>query len=1234
MAKDNDGLFLTASLNISQTADNIKEEIKKLNNILANDKSAQVKIIGGLDLNETQSLIQSQIATIGKNLKLNIGQIDTSELNNSVLNIKNKVFGTNDGLVIKPSVDGKAVTDIENLIKQMVSNLQKLGAIDLTSFKKNLRDIYGFSGNEVSLAANELVQALKLTPNDQQNIINSYEYLMDNIRNTIKNDSIVSNENFDNNLAMAIYKSATEYKNLENTAISTMAKVKMATENVVSSNNQIDSSVKYISTEYKTSFDVVSDVIRQAKSEFERFGTVSVNSNKAVKAIDGIPEHFKDFTIQVKSATGEIQKFLYTFENTGSKDSPVFQYMLQNINEADAGVKKLADDIAKAKAEYTSKLTGFESTNSQIKSGLSAEIANVRSEIDKLGTSDGSIQNLKVVFSDLTTSANKIKENLKATGASLNPVDNAINKYKDMDNIINDLSNKFKSLKVVPSDANSQIDGLKAKFVELQNIEQTQGRNETWAVKYHELAVAVKEAETNVKKLQLAEKSGNSSAQQQTTYYGRIFENEKLIFSLKKKLLTAGSEETAELQRQITNAQKRINYSEQQLKKKQLITVELTKQRNELVNLYSEELKIANLSTKDNMLSGIDKTISRLQSLPNQSVFLNNSQNNGVKQLQTDVQNLVNKYDELRTKIQSLNGKDTNATVVLRQEMLSLATELDKVNVSAKNLKSSISADNSMQRQAQNAELLVEKVKKLRSEIIAYQNANSKAMKSKTMSSNGITYSAEIDNLLAKLKNASNLTDAEFKKISANFRSLRAEIKSVGLEGGTIFSNLWTNIKKFSSWMSMTSIISTAVMDIRNAVNELKEIDTILTEISKTSDRTTESLAKLGATAFDTASKYGQKASDYLTGIQEMSRAGFGEAESERMAELSTLAQSAGDMTAELANSYLIATNAAYGLNGNAEKLNDILDRQNFITNRNAVNMSELAEATKIAGSQAAQSGISTAQLTAMLGTMIATTQQGGEVASRAAKGIIMNLQQVTAEADEIGDGGEAITSESLTKYEKACADLGVSLKTVKDGVVSLRDPMQTLEELSIAVSNEAEGSVKVANLINAVGGKYRGNQLSALLNNWDTYKKMLSEFNSDEAVGSAAEEAQKTAESWEGMFNALENDWTKFVSEFANSDLFKSLIESTRRFIDVLSDTSSPLNFILTQVANIIEMVSKLTDTIGLIPTVLAGLSLKNVGEQNLKYARFRTATIYKYGECNTFQNKVIKLLGNAKAV
>lgn len=1068
MAKDTDGLLLTASLDINGTYKKIKEEdIAKLNAKLANDNSARVKIVGGLDLNKTQSLIQSQIATIGKNLKLNIGQIDTNSLNTALSNVQNKVVGTNNGLSIKPVIDGKIIEDTDVLIKAVVGKLQQLNNVDLNGFKNNLKNL-GFSGKDVTNAANELVQALKLTPENKSVIIDSYQNLMDNIKNTITSDSMVADKGFDNRLVMSIYQAISEYKNLEQTATSAMANVKSATDAVVNTNTQADNSAKYISTEYKTSFEAVSNVLQQARSEFERFGEVSVVSNKSVEAFDGVPEHFKNFTIQVKSATGEVQKFLYTFENIGDEQNPVFQYMLQNINEADAGVKKLADNIAKAKAEYTSKLAGFESTNSQIKSGLSAEITNVVNEINKLGTSKGSIQNLKVAFDNLNTSANKIRENLKATGASLNPVDNAINRYKEMDNTIQDISNKINQLKVVPNNATAQIDGLKSKLVELRNIEASEGRTENWARKYREFAVAVKETETNVKRLKLAEKSDNSPAQQQSTYYNKIFKNQKLIYNLKKKLLTASSEETTEINRQITNAQKRIDYSEKQLKKKQLESVELTKQKNELDNIYSAELKIVNLSTKGNMLSEVDKVIVRLQSIPNQTAFLNNSQNGGVKQLQNDVQNVINKYDDLRAKIQALDGKDTDATANLRQEMLLLAVEVDKVNVSAKNLKTSMSSDKSMQRQSQQAELLTQRVKKLIAEINTYKDSNVKAMRSSKLTSNGKTFSQEIENMILQLSHCANNDD--FQKIAANFRNIKAEAKSLGLTGGTIFTSLWANIKKFSSWMSMTTVVSTFVMDVRNAVTELKEIDTILTEISKTSNRTTESLEKLGKASFDTASKYGQKASDFLTGVQEMSRAGFGETESEQMAELSTLAQSAGDMTAELANQYLIATNAAYKLEGSTEKLNRVLDGQNIITNKNALNLSELAEGTKIVASQAANAGIGADQLTAALGTMIATTQQSGSEMANALKGILINLQQIKGYTDE--ETGETFDAESLSKYEKACEAMGVSLKEMKDGILQLRDPMTILEDLANKYKELDASSTLRANLLSSVGGK------------------------------------------------------------------------------------------------------------------------------------------------------------------
>lgn len=343
--------------------------------------------------------------------------------------------------------------------------------------------------------------------------------------------------------------------------------------------------------------------------------------------------------------------------------------------------------------------------------------------------------------------------------------------------------------------------------------------------------------------------------------------------------------------------------------------------------------------------------------------------------------------------------------------------------------------------------------------------------------------SNDIQNWLSKntaaSKSARASLEAYFKELSEGrvtaerLKYIETELKKIDTQQrgmgklGLAFKDQWTQaVDSFKTWLSASAAVMLVVSKTKEAVTELKEIDTTLTEISKTNDKLSKSdLKNIGNNAFETASKYGKKATDYLSGVQEASRAGYENAEN--IAELSTAAQGAGDMTAELANSYIIATDKAYGMEGSVQKLTQTLDGANEITNHNAVNMTELAEGMKVVGSQAASSQISVEETTAALGTLIAVTQQGGSQMGNAFKGILMNLRQVTGEVD-----GEEIDQESLTKYEKACEALGVSLSEVKDGAVSLKEPMQILKELSAEYTKLDKDDAKRANLLSAVGGK------------------------------------------------------------------------------------------------------------------------------------------------------------------
>ena len=224
---------------------------------------------------------------------------------------------------------------------------------------------------------------------------------------------------------------------------------------------------------------------------------------------------------------------------------------------------------------------------------------------------------------------------------------------------------------------------------------------------------------------------------------------------------------------------------------------------------------------------------------------------------------------------------------------------------------------------------------------------------------------------------------------------IKVKANEAKLAGKTMWATFKEKLAKFTGWMSMTAAVSMFTRSIRDALDELKEVDTVLTEISKANDKLTNSqLAQIASSSFGISSKYGKTATDYLVGVQEMSRAGYANAEA--MGELSTAAQGAGDMTADVANQFIIAADKAYKMNGSVEELTKTLDGINYITNNNAVNMSELSEGFSIVSSTAAASGVSAKELTAALGTMAATTQQSGSEVARAFRAILLNIRQVS----------------------------------------------------------------------------------------------------------------------------------------------------------------------------------------------------------------------------------------------
>lgn len=401
-----------------------------------------------------------------------------------------------------------------------------------------------------------------------------------------------------------------------------------------------------------------------------------------------------------------------------------------------------------------------------------------------------------------------------------------------------------------------------------------------------------------------------------------------------------------------------------------------------------------------------------------------------------------------------------------------------------------------------------------------------------------------------------------FRYATEKFRLFKSEVVATGFASKSTSDKVGDMVGKITRIGTLFGVASVGINKYKDSVSTLKDMSTILTEITKTSNIAGENLKKLGEDSFSIASKYGQSATNYLEGVREMARSGY-DSLAKELGELSVLAQSAGDMTSEMANNYLLATDAAYKYGGSVEKLTAALDGANYISNRNSATLTDIADATRVSASYAAEAGVKIDELTAAEATMVAATKRSGSEMGRAFRSILLNLQQVSGEFD-----GEIIDEEQLKKVEKRVHSLGVELEVMGENGAELRNPMEVLKELAQVYNSLPENSAARQGLISDLGGKYHANALTALLSRWDMYEKMLSEFS--RGSGSSINEAMKTADSWEGRLNSLQNTWDSFVNSITNQDHIKggvSFLDNTIQAFQRLIDTIGALPVLLTAV-------------------------------------------------------------------
>lgn len=494
----------------------------------------------------------------------------------------------------------------------------------------------------------------------------------------------------------------------------------------------------------------------------------------------------------------------------------------------------------------------------------------------------------------------------------------------------------------------------------------------------------------------------------------------------------------------------------------------------------------------------------------------------------------INAYAKIVTAVE--NTTQAEITAANRVQTAVVQAEAKKTAATeAANAKITASHEKTTQQQIKSGEKLVAQAQKSKDKILQiYEQEDTKrrAIAEKTVQTE-INANAKREAAAQRGANATrNQTNAqkglneEAKKTDGIFSSLTSRFTAANLISSAVTRGI--------------TLLRTA---LRQAVDEMKEMDKELNTIKMVTGASDSDISALRQQAFAGARDTGRTTSDYLSAAERFARAGYRE-NIQDLTKLSLVTQNVGGVTEDVASKFILAADAAWKMGGNTERLWSMLDGVTSIADQNATDIGKIAEAYTVAGSAFANAGESERTFAALIGTTTAATQRSGSEMARGLQTILFRVRQVKGELDD----GEIINASDISNAAKALDSVGISVLNDAKELKSFTEIMGELNEKWDTLNTKQK-----AYLQNALAGNRRGNVLFSLMDNYDVYQKQLEQF--DEASGTALEKNAIFTESWAASTNNLKTAWTELIDTMTESgSILQGVIDLTTSLIDKIS--------------------------------------------------------------------------------
>ncbi len=353
------------------------------------------------------------------------------------------------------------------------------------------------------------------------------------------------------------------------------------------------------------------------------------------------------------------------------------------------------------------------------------------------------------------------------------------------------------------------------------------------------------------------------------------------------------------------------------------------------------------------------------------------------------------------------------------------------------------------------------------------------------------------------------------------------------------------NRMKFAiiNFMGFNQVLRITQQAVRNAINHIKELDSVMNKISIVTDMSTGDLWNQVEAYSKMAQMYGVS----IKGAYEVSQIYYQQGletkdvmtltnETLKLAKISGL---------DYATTTDYMTTALRGFKMEMSEASTVVDVYSNLAAHTAVSQEELAVAMSKTASSMQSVGATFEEASAMIGTMVAVTRESATNIGSAMKSIASRYGELTKDPTKLVDEeGEAM---AFNKVDAALQSVGISMKTV-DG--QFRNFTEVIIELG-EKWNELN-STQQRYIATQFAGNRQQSRFLALVSNIDLLKSNLDYAENSEDTGTL--QALKALDSIESKIEQVRVAYQQFYTTIGAEDAWKGFLDGTKVVINTLN--------------------------------------------------------------------------------